>query len=91
MALAIPQFPLSGLPAVPAGDEVMSSADRDEVQDVTTQAPFIGGPRPTVTKLEVNDHFWLCLSLIMLHTFRHICFIAHAGQSVQGAFLHNVL
>lgn len=91
MALSIPQFPSSGLPAAPAGNEVMSSAERDDGQDVTTQAPFIGGPRPTVTKLEVNDHFLPSLSLIRLHIFKHICFMAHAGARYPGSFSRNVL
>lgn len=91
MALSIPQFPLSGLPALPAVDEEASSAERDEGQDVSTQAPFIGGPRPTVTKLEVNDHFLSYLSLIMLDIFKHICLIMHAWAKCPGSFLRNVL
>lgn len=70
MALSIPQFPSSGLPTVAAGDEAASLVERDEGQDATTQAPFIGGPRPTVTKLEVNDHFLPSLSLIMRYLFK---------------------
>lgn len=91
MALSIPQFSSSGLLAVAAGDEAPSSAEREEGQDVTTQAPFIGGPRPTVTKLEVNDHFLPSLSLIMLYIFKHICFITHAWAKCLGSFLRNVL
>lgn len=91
MALSVPQLPSSGLPAVPAGDEAASSAEGDEGQDATTQAPFIGGPRPTVTKLEVNDHFYSSLSLITLYIFKHICLITHAWAKCPGSFLRNVL
>lgn len=91
MTLSIPQFPSSGLPVVPVGDEAVSSVERDEGQDVTTQAPFIGGPRPTVTKLEVNDHFLPSLSLIMRYIFKHICLIMLAWAKCLGSFLRNVL
>lgn len=86
MDLSIPHFPKSGLPAAPAGDEAASSAEREEGQDATTQPPFVGGPRPTVTKLEVNDHFLPSLSLIMLYIFKHICFIMHAWAKCPGIF-----
>lgn len=86
MTLSIPQFPTPGLPVAPAGVEQASSVEQDDGQDETTQPPFIGGPRPTVTKLEVNDYLSPSLSLIMLYIFQHVCFITHAWAKCPGSF-----
>lgn len=62
MDLSIPLVPMSSLPAPSAGDNPTSLLEQEEGQEVTTQPPFVGGPRPTMTKLQVNDYFSILVS-----------------------------
>ncbi|XP_040001837.1 glutathione S-transferase C-terminal domain-containing protein isoform X2 [Xiphias gladius] len=54
MALSIPQVPSSRLPGTSAEDNPTSLLEQEEDQEMTTQLPFVGGPRPTMTKLKEN-------------------------------------
>ncbi|KAM9362697.1 glutathione S-transferase C-terminal domain-containing protein [Symphorus nematophorus] len=54
MALFIPQVPVSNL-LVPSAEDIPTSLlEQEEGQETTTQPPFVGGPRPTMTKLKEN-------------------------------------
>lgn len=56
MALSIPQVPTFSLPAGPsAEDKPTSLLEQEEGQEMTSQLPFVGGPRPTMTKLKENS------------------------------------
>ncbi|XP_059197309.1 glutathione S-transferase C-terminal domain-containing protein [Centropristis striata] len=52
--LSIPQVPTSGLPGPSAEDNLLGLLEQGEGQEMTTQLPFVGGPRPTMTKLKEN-------------------------------------
>ncbi|XP_056227570.1 glutathione S-transferase C-terminal domain-containing protein [Seriola aureovittata] len=54
MALSIPHVPTSGLPEPSAEDNPTSLLEQEENQEMTTDQPFVGGPRPTMTKLKEN-------------------------------------
>ncbi|XP_070781057.1 glutathione S-transferase C-terminal domain-containing protein [Enoplosus armatus] len=54
MSLSIPQVPTSTLPGQSAEDNPTSLLEQEEGQEMTTQLPFVGGPRPTMTKLKEN-------------------------------------
>ncbi|CAJ1052379.1 Glutathione S-transferase C-terminal domain-containing protein [Xyrichtys novacula] len=54
MTLTIPQVPTSSIPAQSAEDNITSSMEQEESQEMTSQPPFVGGPRPTMTKLKEN-------------------------------------
>lgn len=85
MSVSIPQLPTSSLPGPPAGDDAASPLEQEEGGDVTTQPPFVGGPRPTMTKLKVNDYFYLP-RLSLCFTSSNIFASSHMhGLSVRGA------
>uniref|UniRef100_A0A3P8T5C1 Glutathione S-transferase C-terminal domain-containing protein n=1 Tax=Amphiprion percula TaxID=161767 RepID=A0A3P8T5C1_AMPPE len=48
------RVPTSGLPEPSAEDNPATLLLQEEGQEVTTQLPFVGGPRPTITKLKEN-------------------------------------
>ncbi|XP_054459803.1 glutathione S-transferase C-terminal domain-containing protein isoform X2 [Anoplopoma fimbria] len=52
MALSIPQVLTSSLPGPSAEDIPTGLLEQEEGQDMTMQLPFVGGPRPTLTKLQ---------------------------------------
>ncbi|XP_022049424.2 glutathione S-transferase C-terminal domain-containing protein [Acanthochromis polyacanthus] len=52
--LSDPRVPTSGLPEPSAEDNPANLLLQEEDQEVTTQLPFVGGPRPTITKLKEN-------------------------------------
>ncbi|XP_070830082.1 glutathione S-transferase C-terminal domain-containing protein [Chaetodon trifascialis] len=52
--LSVPRVPTSSLAATSAEDSPASLLDEEERQEMTTQPPFVGGPRPTMTKLQEN-------------------------------------
>lgn len=54
MSLSVPQVPTSSLQVSSAEDEPTSLLEEEEGQEMTTEPPFVGGPRPTMTKLKVN-------------------------------------
>nr|XP_046272863.1 glutathione S-transferase C-terminal domain-containing protein [Scatophagus argus] len=55
MALSSLQLPMSSLPGPSAGDNLPTNQlEQEEGQEMTTQPPFVGGPRPTMTKLKEN-------------------------------------
>lgn len=54
MALSIPQVPTSSLPGLSAEDKPTGLLEQEEGQEMTAQLPFVGGPRPTMTKLKEN-------------------------------------
>ncbi|XP_036950652.1 glutathione S-transferase C-terminal domain-containing protein [Acanthopagrus latus] len=55
MALSIPQLPASSdLLGPSAEDNPTSLLEQEEGQEMSTQPPFVGGPRPTMTKLQEN-------------------------------------
>ncbi|XP_069022821.1 glutathione S-transferase C-terminal domain-containing protein [Embiotoca jacksoni] len=54
LLLSIPQVPASSLPVVPSENNPASLLAQEEGQEMTTQLPFVGGPRPTMTKLQEN-------------------------------------
>ncbi|KAM3864812.1 glutathione S-transferase C-terminal domain-containing protein [Diretmus argenteus] len=53
MVLSTPQAPRSG-PSSPVAETVPTSQLEQECPERTTQAAFVGGPRPTMTKLNEN-------------------------------------
>ncbi|XP_041789579.1 glutathione S-transferase C-terminal domain-containing protein isoform X2 [Chelmon rostratus] len=54
MALSVPELPASSLAAPSAEDDPAGLLEPEESQEMTTQPPFVGGPRPTMTKLQEN-------------------------------------
>ncbi|KAM6940804.1 glutathione S-transferase C-terminal domain-containing protein [Lycodopsis pacificus] len=52
MALSIPQVLMSSLPGPSAEDVPTSLLELEEDQEMAAQPPFVGGPRPTLTKLQ---------------------------------------
>uniref|UniRef100_UPI0037E98B1D glutathione S-transferase C-terminal domain-containing protein n=1 Tax=Semicossyphus pulcher TaxID=241346 RepID=UPI0037E98B1D len=54
MALSAPQVPTSSIPGPTAEDNPTSLLEQEEGQEMTSQLPFVGGPRPTMTKLKEN-------------------------------------
>jgi len=54
MALSIPQVLTSSLTGPSAVDISTSLLEQEEGQEMTEQLHFVGGPRPTLTKLQVN-------------------------------------
>nr|XP_043885229.1 glutathione S-transferase C-terminal domain-containing protein isoform X2 [Solea senegalensis] len=52
MALSIPQVPTVSLPGPPAESNPTNLLEQEDNHDTTTQQPFVGGPRPTMTKLK---------------------------------------
>ncbi|KAK5899044.1 hypothetical protein CesoFtcFv8_008563 [Champsocephalus esox] len=54
IALCTPQVPTSSAPGPSAESNPPSLLDQEEDQEKTKQPPFIGGPRPTMTKLKEN-------------------------------------
>ncbi|XP_049899345.1 glutathione S-transferase C-terminal domain-containing protein [Epinephelus moara] len=54
MAFSIPQVPTYSHPEPSAEDNAASLLEQEEGQEMTTQLPFVGGPRPTMTKLQEN-------------------------------------
>nr|XP_020457721.1 glutathione S-transferase C-terminal domain-containing protein isoform X2 [Monopterus albus] len=54
MALSVPQFPTVSLPGTSAEDNSASILEQEENQEMISQSPFVGGPRPTMTKLKEN-------------------------------------
>ncbi|XP_053274906.1 glutathione S-transferase C-terminal domain-containing protein [Pleuronectes platessa] len=54
MALSNLQIPTSILPGLSAKDNLTSQLEPEENQETTSQLPFVGGPRPTMTKLKEN-------------------------------------
>lgn len=69
MALSVPRVHPSGLPELPAEDSLTSPLEQEENQEVIAQLPFVGGPRPTMTKLKVNYYF----SLLIFHHPLPLC------------------
>lgn len=58
LLLSIPQAPTSGLPILSAEDNPHSlPVEEEEGREMAPEVPFVGGPRPTMTKLKVNDYF----------------------------------
>ncbi|XP_035516215.1 glutathione S-transferase C-terminal domain-containing protein [Morone saxatilis] len=54
MVLSVPRVPVSSLPGPSAEDNPSSLLEQEEGQEMTTEPPFVGGPRPTMTKLKEN-------------------------------------
>lgn len=54
MVLVAPPVPTSDLQCSSAGDAPVNQLEQDEVLETTTQPAFVGGPRPTMTKLKEN-------------------------------------
>ncbi|XP_074539899.1 glutathione S-transferase C-terminal domain-containing protein [Halichoeres trimaculatus] len=54
MTLNIPQMPASSIPVQSAEENQTSPKEQEESQEMTSQLPFVGGPRPTMTKLKEN-------------------------------------
>ncbi|XP_033943110.1 glutathione S-transferase C-terminal domain-containing protein [Pseudochaenichthys georgianus] len=54
IALCTPRLPTSSAPGPSAESHPPSLLDQEEDQEKTKQPPFIGGPRPTMTKLKEN-------------------------------------
>lgn len=57
MTLNIPQVPASNNPVQLAEDNQTGHKEQEESQEKTSQLPFVGGPRPTMTKLKVMIQF----------------------------------
>lgn len=62
MSLSILQVPTSGTLRPSAEDNPANLLEQEENQEMTTQ-PFVGGPRPTMTKLKVNHYISLLIYL----------------------------
>uniref|UniRef100_A0A3Q2VQ15 Glutathione S-transferase, C-terminal domain containing n=1 Tax=Haplochromis burtoni TaxID=8153 RepID=A0A3Q2VQ15_HAPBU len=55
LLLSIPQAPTSGLPILSAEDNPTSlPVEEEEGREMAPEVPFVGGPRPTMTKLKEN-------------------------------------
>uniref|UniRef100_A0A669F4B6 Glutathione S-transferase C-terminal domain-containing protein n=1 Tax=Oreochromis niloticus TaxID=8128 RepID=A0A669F4B6_ORENI len=55
LLLSIPQAPTSGLPILSAEDNPHSlPVEEEEGREMAPEVPFVGGPRPTMTKLKEN-------------------------------------
>uniref|UniRef100_A0A3Q3W2I3 Glutathione S-transferase C-terminal domain-containing protein n=1 Tax=Mola mola TaxID=94237 RepID=A0A3Q3W2I3_MOLML len=54
MALSTPLVPVPSLPTPSAEDNLASPLEQEEGREMTSQPPFVGGPRPTMTKLKEN-------------------------------------
>ena len=70
MTLSVPQVPASGL--LLSAEETTSLSEQEEGQEMTTQLPFVGGPRPTMTKLQVNYYISLLLFYLSV-VCTHMC------------------
>lgn len=66
---------IAGSPVSPTEDNSVSLLD--EGQEMVTQPAFVGGPRPTMTKLKVNDYLFSFVSHALhicgLQTLTHRC------------------
>ncbi|XP_020504078.2 glutathione S-transferase C-terminal domain-containing protein [Labrus bergylta] len=54
VTLTIPQVPPSSIPVLSAEDDPAHPLEQEESLAMTSQLPFVGGPRPTLTKLKEN-------------------------------------
>uniref|UniRef100_A0A8C4EGL0 Glutathione S-transferase C-terminal domain-containing protein n=1 Tax=Dicentrarchus labrax TaxID=13489 RepID=A0A8C4EGL0_DICLA len=54
MVLSVPRVLASSLPGPSAEDNPRSLLEQEEGQEMTVEPPFVGGPRPTMTKLKEN-------------------------------------
>ncbi|XP_061573307.1 glutathione S-transferase C-terminal domain-containing protein [Cololabis saira] len=52
--LPVPQLPTSSIPGPPSQGVPAILPAQDDSQETTTQLPFVGGPRPTMTKVKEN-------------------------------------
>uniref|UniRef100_A0A8D3A3C6 Glutathione S-transferase C-terminal domain-containing protein n=2 Tax=Scophthalmus maximus TaxID=52904 RepID=A0A8D3A3C6_SCOMX len=52
MTLSVPQVPTPRLPGLSAEEKPTSPLEQEDNPEMTTQLPFVGGPRPTMTKLK---------------------------------------
>lgn len=87
MALSIPQVLMSSLPGPSAEDVPTSLLELEEDQEMTAQPPFVGGPRPTLTKLQVNYNisFYLsCFTSLFQQTCAHTRFYCPFTVQVEG-------
>lgn len=75
MVFSKPLACLIGPPVSPTEDNPASLLEEDEGQETVTQPPFVGGPRPTMTKLKVNDSLFSFVSHAL-----HLCEHTHAGS-----------
>lgn len=56
MAFSSPHAPINDSTVSPAEDNPTSQVEEKEGHGMLTQPAFVGGPRPTVTKLKVNNY-----------------------------------
>lgn len=68
MALSIPLAPMFSFPKMSEEDNTAIPLEQKEGQEMTTQPTFVGGPRPTMTKLKVKYFFVLLYNYITLYT-----------------------
>ncbi|XP_041640174.1 glutathione S-transferase C-terminal domain-containing protein [Cheilinus undulatus] len=54
MTLTTPEVPVSSIPVPSSEVDPTRLLEQDENQEMTSQLPFVGGPRPTMTKLKEN-------------------------------------
>lgn len=57
--------------------------EQEEGQEMTTQPPFVGGPRPTMTKLQVNDYFSFLASHHASRLQTYLFYQAHTGREFK--------
>lgn len=82
MSFSNPRTPITGSPVSPTEDSPASLLEDDEGHGMLTQPAFVGGPRPTMTKLKVNNYLPpLCLMLYTSLVCRHIFFNTQVQDS----------
>lgn len=68
MAFSNPLACITGSLVSSMEDNPASLLEEDEGQEMVTQPTFVGGPRPTMTKLKVNDYLFSVVSHAL-----HLC------------------
>lgn len=85
MDLSIPRVLMSGLPAPSAEDIPPSPSEPEEGKETTLQLRFVGGPRPTMTKLQVNYNLFLTYHVLNpANRLPHIQGFEHLSFGVQS-------
>lgn len=88
MDLSVAQVPTVELPGPSAELSTANLLEPEEIQDVTTQLPFVGGPRPTMTKLKVHI-FHIFLITLNLSVFVKTAVLILHTSSVRVFFPAN--
>lgn len=69
MTLFVPDVSTCSPPELTAEDDPPDLQESEDNQEMTAELPFVGGPRPTMTKLKVNYY----ISSIISHHALPLC------------------